>query len=87
MCQTSPNPVNSIADEVPVGSCVEFNVDGDRIWVKVLETCTCYLLGEVMPPLYLPHVFKVGDVLRLEMYHIYNVDKETPRCLKYETKN
>lgn len=84
MCTTSPNPPNSM-DEVPVGSCVEFNVDSERLWVKVLATCTCYLIGEVMPPMFLEHEFKVGDLIRIEIQNIYNIDTKTPRCRKYKS--
>ena len=85
-CNEAAHPPGSM-DEVPVGSCVEFNVDGERVWLKVLASCECYAIGEVMPPLYLPHDFTVGDLVRLEICHIYNVEREADWCINYNPTN
>lgn len=85
-CNESPNPPGSM-DEVPIGSCVEFNVDAERVWLKVLATCNCYLIGEVMPVLVFSHDFKVGDLVRLEICHIYNVETKAEWCLNYEAQH
>jgi hypothetical protein len=83
-CNEAAYPPGSM-DEAPVGSCVEFNVDGERVWLKVRATCKCYALGEVMRPLQMPHDFKVGDLIRVEICHIYNVERKAAWCLNYKS--
>lgn len=87
-CNESPNPVTDLS-EVEVGDCVEANQGddwnplypaephghGERFWVQVTDVCGCYIVGIVLGPLLFPHPFSVGDTIRLEIYHIYNVDK------------
>ena len=55
------------------------------VWLKVRATCQCYALGEVMRPLQLPHDFNVGDLIRVEICHIYNVERKAAWCLNYKS--
>jgi hypothetical protein len=74
-CNESPNPVTDLEREVEIGDCVEVNQNGDRFWILVTEVCVCFIIGIVLAPLHFPHPFAVGDKIRVEIYHIYNVDK------------
>ena len=73
-CNESPNPVSDIDREVEVGDCVEANQGGERFWVQVTDTCTCYIIGVVVSDLVFPHPFVKGQKIRLEIFHIYNVE-------------
>ena len=74
-CNESPSPVTDLEREVEVGDCVEVNQNGDRFWIQVVDVCVCFIIGIVIGPLVFPHPFSVGDKIRVEIYHIYNVDK------------
>ena len=82
-CNEAPNPVSNMS-EVSVGNCIEVNQGGERFWIKVLATCTCYVIGRVMAPLEMPHPFSVGDTIRVEIYHIYNVERKRQGCKSTE---
>ena len=74
-CFESPNPVIDLDMEVDIGDCVEANQGGERFWVRVVEVCVCYIIGVVISDLVFNHPFNKGERIRLEIYHIYNVDK------------
>lgn len=75
-CYESPNPVTDLEREVEVGDCVEVNQNGERFWIKVTDVCVCFIIGTVIGPLQFSHPFVAGDRIRVEIYQIYNVDKE-----------
>jgi hypothetical protein len=74
-CNESPNPVTDLEREVNVGDCVEVNEGGERFWIQVTDVCVCFLIGVVLGPLRFSHGFSVGSRIRVEIYHIYNVDR------------
>lgn len=75
-CQVAEvHPISS-ADEVSVGNCVEVNQGGERFWLKVLATCTCFLIGRVMTDLVFPHPFSKGDTLKVTIQQVYNVERK-----------
>ena len=74
-CNESPTPVLDLDTEVEVGDCVEVNQGAERFWIKVTDVCTCFLIGIVSSELHFSHPFVKGDKIRVEIYHIYNVDK------------
>jgi len=78
-CNESPNPVTDLEREVEIGDCVEVNENGDRFWIQVTDVCVCFIIGIVLGPLHFDHDFGVGDKIRVEIYHIYNVDKGCSR--------
>jgi len=73
-CRESPKPVTDLEREVSIGDCVEVNQNGDRFWIFVTDVCVCFIIGDVIGPLDFPHPFNIGDKIRVEIYHIYNVD-------------
>ena len=75
-CYESPNPVANLETEVNVNDCVEANQGGERFWLQVTDVCICYIVGIVISDLQFSHPFSKGDRVRLEVYQIYNVDKE-----------
>ena len=74
-CKESPNPVTDLDREVEIGDCVEVNEGGERFWIQVTDVCRCFIIGIVISDLVFPHPFTTGDKIRVEIYHIYNVDK------------
>lgn len=73
-CYESPNPIQSIHD-AEVGDCIEFNQGGERMWGVIIEVCSCGYIVEVLSDLALTHPFSKGDKVRIELIHVYNVDK------------
>jgi hypothetical protein len=74
-CNESPNVVTDLEREVEIGDCVEINRYYERIWIQVTDVCVCFVVGTVIGPLHSPHPFNVGDKIKIEAKHIYNVDK------------
>jgi hypothetical protein len=74
-CNESPNPVTNMEIEVEVGDCVEVNNNGDRFWIEVTDVCVCFIIGIILGPFHNSQPFSIGDKIRVEIYHIYNVDK------------
>ncbi len=74
-CNEAPHPVSNLEDEVEVGDCVEANQGNERFWIQVVDVCVCYVVGIVVSDLSFSHPFVKGDKIRLEIHHIYNVDK------------
>jgi hypothetical protein len=81
-CYESPKPVTDLEAEVSIGDCVEVNQGSERFWIRVTDICVCFIVGIVLGPLHFNHQFVVGDKIRVEIYHIYNVDKG---CSKQST--
>lgn len=75
-CNESPNPVLD-CDEINVGDSIEVSSGGERFWLEIDEICYClykgcFFVGEVTDDLVLPHDFSKGDLLRVEIWDIYN---------------
>lgn len=73
-CHESPNPIAS-THEVDINDFVEVNQNGERIWIQVTDICKCYIVGIVISDLVFNHPFSKGDRIRVETWHVYNVDK------------
>ena len=69
---------------VTVGDCIQVRIDEERIWLKVTAVCECYYLGVVMYKLENPHPFKKGDLLRVEIQHVFNVENKAAWCVNYK---
>lgn len=53
---------------------VEVNQGGERFWLLVLDCPECkYILGKIISDLLLPHPYSKGDLMQVEVRHIYNV--------------
>jgi hypothetical protein len=74
-CKESPKVVLDIATEVEIGDCVEIHHYFERFWIQITDVCMCYAIGIVLAPLHSPHPFGIGDKIKIEAKHIYNVDK------------
>lgn len=74
-CKESPSPVYDLEFEVDVGDCVEANQGGERFWIRVTDTCNCYLVGIIVSDLVFDHPFKKGDCIKITTQQIYNVNK------------
>jgi hypothetical protein len=75
-CNESPTPVLN-CDEIKIGDQIEVSSGGERFWLDVLEICYClyqgcFYIGEIISDLQLPHNFLKGDMLRVEIWEIYN---------------
>lgn len=79
-CNESPNPVTDL-DQVEVGDCIEVNQNGERFWIQVTDVCICFVVGIVVSDLVFSHPFSKGDSIRVEIWHIYNVDKGCEKTL------
>ena len=71
--------------EVVVGDCIQVRRDGERIWLKVTAVCECYYLGRVMHKLLKPQPFKKGDLLRVEIQHVFNKENKAHWCINYSS--
>ena len=75
----APTPITSF-DNVEVGDFVEFNHGAERLWGEIVELCycpaDCDLLVEVTTPPIKPHPFIQGDVIKINIIHIYNHRKK-----------
>jgi hypothetical protein len=80
-CYESPKPVTNLEREVEVGDCIEVNQGGERFWIQVTDVCVCYVVGFIVSDLVLDHPFNKGDTIRVEIWHIYNVDKGCSKTL------
>jgi len=80
-CYEAAHPVADLEFEVEVGDCVEANQGRERFWVQVTDVCVCYIIGIVISDLHFNHPFTKGSRIRLEIFHIYNVDKGCKRIL------
>lgn len=74
-CNEAPHPVTDMEREVKIGDCVEVNQGNERFWIQVTDVCVCFIIGIVIGPLHFNHQFGIGDKIRVEIYHIYNVDR------------
>jgi len=81
-CSQEAYAIGSIND-VKVGDCIQVRENGERIWLKVTAVCTCYYLGRVIVPLLKSHPFKKGDILRVEIQHVFNVENKAHWCINY----
>lgn len=75
-CNESPKPVLD-CDEIHIGYFIEVNSGGERFWLKVIEICRClykgcFFIGKIIDDLVLSHNFSKGDLLKIEIWEIYN---------------
>jgi hypothetical protein len=73
-CNESPKPLNNLR-YVDIGDLLEFNQNGERIWGRVVEICSCDVVVEVITDLVKDHPFLKGDLVVLNIIHIYNHKK------------
>jgi len=68
-------------NDVVVGNCIQVRENGERIWIKVTGVCDCFYLGRVMFELEESHPFEKGDLLRVEIQQVFNVERKAGWCL------
>jgi len=83
-CSQEAYAIGNIHDVV-VGDCIQVRRDGERIWLKVTAVCECYYLGRVMHKLLKPQPFKKGDLLRVEIQHVFNKENKAHWCINYSS--
>jgi hypothetical protein len=66
--------------EVDIGDCVEFNQGGERLWGIVVDEDSCSFIVRLLTDAVHPHPIEKYARVRLELKHIYNVDKD---CSKF----
>ena len=83
-CSKEAFPIGNIND-VKVGDCIQVRIGEERIWIKVTTVCDCYYLGIVMFKLETTHPFKKGDLLRVEIQHVFNIENKAHWCINYSS--
>ena len=71
-------------DEARVGDCIQVRRNKERIWLKVTVVCDCFYIGLVMFKLEQSHPFKKGNLLRVEIQQVFNIERKAHWCLKYK---
>lgn len=71
-------------NDVEVGNCIQFRIDDERYWLKVEKVCDCYYLGKFYPrPGYGKNPFPKGQLIRIEIRQVFNVERTGHWCIDY----
>jgi len=82
-CHQEAYGISNIND-VTIGDCIQVRRNKERIWLKVKAVCDCFYLGIVMFKLEQSHPFKKGDLLRVEIQQVFNIERKAAWCLNYK---
>lgn len=82
-CHQEVYGISNIND-VTIGDCIQVRRNGERIWLKVTAVCDCFYLGLVMFKLEQSHPFKKGDLLKVGIEQVFNIERKAAWCLNYK---